>query len=179
MSAAPQESSVSLGRLLVLFLVAAAIVFPVRAWVLEPIYIPTASMEPTLPVGRHLFCDKITLKRRAIRRGDIIVFHPPTGEDLEMVKRVIGLPGESVEIKEKKVLVDGKALDEDYVVHKRQGERLEGDDLGPVQVPEDGYFVLGDNRDESDDSSVWKDKDGQHLYFVTRSAVSGLVRGVY
>lgn len=174
-----QESSVGAGRLLFLFLLAVGIVLPVRAYVLEPIYIPTASMAPTLPVGRHLFCDKVTLKRRPVRRGDIIVFRPPTGEDFEMVKRVIGLPGETVELKAKSVLVDGKPLDEEYAVHSRAGERLEGDDLGPVQVPEDAYFVLGDNRDESDDSSVWKDKDGNRLYFVARGAVSGLVRGIY
>lgn len=173
------QSSLGPGRLLFLFLIAAGIVLPVRAYVLEPIYIPTGSMAPTLPVGRHLFCDKLTLKRRSIRRGDIIVFTPPTGDSEQMVKRVIGLPGESVEIKAKQVLIDGKPLEEDYAVHKRPDERLEGDDLGPIQVPEGSYFVLGDNRDESNDSSVWKDQDGNHLYFVAGGAVSGLVRGIY
>jgi signal peptidase I len=175
----PEESSVSLSRVAFLALVAAGIVLPVRAYVIEPIYIPSASMEPTLPVGRHLFCDKLTLKRRDVRRGDIVVFRPPTGEDEEMVKRVIALPGETVELRDKQVSIDGKALSEDYVQHKRAEEKLEGDNLGPIQVPEDSYFVLGDNRDESNDSSVWKDKDGNHLYFVERKAITGLVRGVY
>jgi signal peptidase I len=175
----PAQSSVSLTRLLFLALIAAGIVFPVRAWVVEPIFIPTASMEPTLPVGRHLFCDKLTLRRRKIERGDIVVFKPPTGEEEEMVKRVIGLPGETVELKEKAVYIDGKALSEDYIQHKRADEKLEGDTLGPVVVPENSYFVLGDNRDESNDSTMWKDKDGNHLYFVAGADVRGFVRGIY
>ena len=170
---------IKLGRLLFLILLAAGIVFPLRSWVIEPIWIPTASMEPTLPVGRHLFCDKLSLKRRAIERGDIIVFKPPTGEDEEMVKRVIGLPGESVELRDKKVYIHGKALDEPYTVHKRAEEKLEGDQLGPVQVPAESYFVLGDNRDESNDSSMWKDAEGNRLYFVPRKSIKGLVRGIY
>jgi signal peptidase I len=173
------QGSVSAGRLLFLFLIAAGIVFPVRWWLVEPIYIPTASMEPTLPVGRHLFCDKITLKRRDIRRGDIIVFRPPTGAKEEMVKRVIALPGDTVEIREKNVVIEGKSLDEPYAVHKRKDEKLEGDNIGPLLVPEGGYFVLGDNRDESDDSTVWKDDNGQPLYYVFRKDVVGLVRGIY
>jgi signal peptidase I len=173
------SGSVSPGRLLFLFLIAAGIVLPVRAWVLEPIYIPTASMEPTLPVGRHLFCDKVTLKRRKIRRGDIIVFRPPTGEAEEMVKRVIAVPGETVELREKAVFIDGKQLDEGYVQHKRAGEQLAGDTLAPQLVPEDSYFVLGDNRDESNDSASWRDADGQPLPFVRGRDVVGLVRGIY
>ena len=178
-SSQPEPSSVSLPRILFLLAVALGIVLPVRAWIVEPIFIPTASMEPTLPVGRHLFLDKLTLHRRKIERGDIVVFKPPTGEDEEMVKRVIGLPGESVELKDKAVFIDGKALSEDYIQHKRAGERLEGDNLGPVVVPEDSYFVLGDNRDESNDSTVWKDKDGNRLYFVPLRDVRGFVRGIY
>src|SRR4051812_48647575 len=140
----------SLTRLLFLLAVALAVVLPVRAWVVEPIYIPTGSMEPTLPVGMHLFSDKVTLHGRAIARGDIIVFKPPTGGKEEMVKRVIGLPGESVSLRDKKVFIDDKPLEEPYAVHKRADERLQGDNLGPVLVPRDAYFVLGDNRDESD-----------------------------
>ncbi|MDE2040199.1 MAG: signal peptidase I [Elusimicrobia bacterium] len=171
------------GRLLYLFLIAAAVVLPLRAWVIEAIYIPTASMEPTLPVGRHLFCDKLTLRWRRPRRGDIIVFRPPIevgGEQAEqMVKRVIGLPGETVELRHKRVFIDGKPLQEDYVEHTRPGERLEGDDLGPIVVPPDSYFVLGDNRDESNDSSVWRDAKGRHVYFISAAEIVGLVRGVY
>lgn len=168
-----------LGRLIFLAVVACSVVYPVRAYVVEPIYIATGSMEPTLPVGARCFVDKVTLRWREPRRGDIIIFHSPVEAGRDLGKRVIGLPGETVELKQKKVYVDGQALDEPYAVHKREGERLIGDDIGPIKVPADGLFVLGDNRDESEDSTVWKDADGQPLYFIQRNAVVGLVRGFY
>lgn len=171
----------SLGRLLFLFLVAAAVVLPVRLWVVEPIYIATPSMAPTLPVGRHLFADKLTLRLRRPRRGDIVVFRPPVGEEegREFVKRVIAVGGETVELREKKVLVGGSALDEPYAQFTRAGERLQGDTMEPVTVPEGALFVLGDNRDESEDSSVWKDADGNPIHFLPTANVVGVVRGIY
>lgn len=172
--------AVDIGRLLFLGVIAIGIVLPVRLWVLEPIYIATGSMEPTLPTGRHLFTDKLTLRTRGIRAGDIIVFRPPVGKlDEEMVKRVIAVGGQSVELREKKVFVDGQERHEPYAVHKRGGEQLQGDSLGPLTVPKGSLFVLGDNRDESDDSTVWKDEDGNPVYFVDETAVKGLVRGIY
>lgn len=172
------ERGLSLSRIALLAALAAAIVLPVRAWVLEPIWVASASMEPTLPVGQRLFVDKLTLRARLPRRGELIVFQKPVGEAEEMVKRVIGLPGETVEIKEKAVFIDGKPLDEPYAAYKRAGERLDGDNFGPVQVPEGAVFVLGDNRDESDDSSVWR-KNEQRAPFLPLDRVRGLVRGVY
>lgn len=168
-----------LGRLLFLFLIAATIVFPVRMFVLEPIYIATASMEPTLPVGRHLFTDKLTLRARAVKNGDIIVFKPPVGDEPEMVKRVIAVGGQTVELRDKKVVVDGQTLDEPYAKHNRSGERLEGDTMGPLTVPQGALFVLGDNRDESKDSSVWKDENGNPIPFLSMDSVVGIVRGIY
>ncbi|MBI5629336.1 MAG: signal peptidase I [Elusimicrobia bacterium] len=170
----------SFSRLIFLLALALAVVLPVRFWVLEPIYIATASMEPTLPVGRHLFTDKITLRFRPLRREDIVVFRPPVeGEPGDLVKRVIGLPGETVEIRAKKVLINGKELEEPYVQHTRAAEHLEGDNLGPLPVPAGQLFVLGDNRDESQDSSVWRDAQGERVYFISLKDVVGLVRGVY
>lgn len=169
----------SLGRLLFLFLTAAAVVLPVRLWVVEPISIASPSMEPTLPVGRHLFADKLTLRLRRPRRGDIVVFRPPTGQDGEFVKRVIAVGGETVELRDKKVFVGGAPLDEPYVQHTRAGERLAGDSLGPLAVPGGSLFVLGDNRDESEDSTVWRNGAGERVPFLPEDAVVGLVRGIY
>lgn len=171
----------SLGRFLFLFLIAAAAVLPLRLWVVEPIYIATPSMEPTLPVGRHLFADKITPRLRRLRRGDIVVFRPPVdnGAGREFVKRVIAVGGETVELREKKVLVDGTLLDEPYAQHTRAGERLQGDTMEPVTVPQGALFVLGDNRDESEDSSVWKDESGNPVRFLPEKNVVGIVRGIY
>lgn len=171
--------SISFGRLLFLAGLALAVVLPVRLWVIEPISIPTASMEPTLKVGAHLFCDRLTLRRRDPERGDIVVFRPPTEDGREFVKRVVALPGETVEVRKKAVYVNGRPLEEPYAVHSRADEALEGDDLAPVAVPLGAYFVLGDNRDESADSLTWRDSDGNRLLFVPRGNISGLVRGIY
>jgi len=162
-------------RLLFLLVLALSVVLPLRTWVAEPIIIASPSMEPTLKVGTLLLLDKWTLARRGPRRGDVVsLLNPIGGEDL--VKRVIAAPGETVELRGKSVFIDGRTLEEPYAVHSRPGERLEGDDLAPLVVPEGCYFVLGDNRDESKDSSVWKSSSGERIYFVRKEALQGFVR---
>ena len=158
-----------------LFAVALAVVLPVRIWVAEPIVIASASMLPALRVGDLMILDKWTLRSRAPRRGEIVSFRSPVA-DLDMVKRVIAVPGDTVEIRHKEVYLDGRLQAEPYALHTRPGVRLQGDDLGPLTVPPDDYFVLGDNRDQSDDSSVWRDASGARVYFVPRAALQGLVR---
>jgi len=171
---------VELKRLLYLVGIAVAITMLLRSFIFEGIYIPTASMEPTLPVGIHLVLDKITYDLRVPVRGEVIAFVSPVPPTKDMVKRVIAIEGDTVEIRNKKVLLNGKELEEPYVQYTRPTERLMGDNLGPLQVPQDHVFVLGDNRDESDDSSVWKDPStGERVYFVPLSSIRGLVRGAY
>lgn len=162
-------------RFLKLFAIAVAVVLPLRSWVAEPIYVASPSMEPTLKTGTLLILDKLTLRSRPPRRGEVLSFRSPV-EDISMVKRVIALPGETVEMREKVVFINGKQLEEPYVFHSRAGERLEGDTLAPLVVPPKSFFVLGDNRDESSDSSVWKDPEGKPLRFLRLSLVQGLVR---
>lgn len=166
----------SLARLAVLFLVAVGVVWPVRAWVGEPIVVASGSMEPTLRVGTLLILDKLTLDGRRPRRGEIVSLIAPGGGERGLLKRVIALPGETVELRAKAVFVDGRPLSEPYAVHKRAGERLKGDDLGPWVVPEGAVFVLGDNRDESNDSSTWTGPDGAPAPFVPYERLEGLVR---
>jgi len=162
-------------RLLKLFAIALAVVLPVRTWVAEPVYVASPSMEPALRTGTLLVLDKLTLRLRAPRRGDILSFRSPVGGH-DLLKRVVALPGETVEMKEKVVFINGKELDEPYAVHSRKGERLEGDSIAPLVVPAKSFFVLGDNRDESADSSVWKDPDGRPLRFLRLSLIQGIVR---
>jgi signal peptidase I len=162
------------GRIFYLVGIAVAITLFMRACVVEPISIASASMEPTLLTGVSVFTDKLTLNFRGLKRGDIIVFVPPAGESAhELVKRVIALPGETVELREKKVFINGEELRESYVQHKRKGEILKGDTLGPLVVPRNRVFVLGDNRDESRDSSSWADP------FLPVANVRGVVRGAF
>ena len=164
----------SLGRLLFLVVIAVGVALPLRALVVEPITIASGSMEPTLKTGELLLLDKFTLSGRLPRRGEIVSFRGPDGHD--MVKRVIGLPGDEVQIKEKVVFVNGAALEEPYAVHRRADQILAGDNIGPLTVPPESYFLLGDNRDESNDSSVWKDEEGKPMHFLPKSALQGLVR---
>lgn len=165
----------SFPRLLYLLAVSLGLVWPLRSWVGEPITIASPSMEPALRVGTLMILDKWTLSGRLPRRGEIVSFRSPV-EATDLVKRVIGLPGETIELRGKRVFIDGGELREPYAVHSRPEERLEGDDLGPLVVPDRCYFVLGDNRDESKDSSVWRTASGQRVYFVTAASLQGLVR---
>ncbi|MEK7232557.1 MAG: signal peptidase I [Elusimicrobiota bacterium] len=162
-------------RLLKLIAIALAVVLPVRTWVAEPVYVASPSMEPALRTGTLMILDKFTLRMRPPQRGDIVSFRSPVDEH-DLLKRVVALPGETVEMRGKIVFINGKELDEPYAVHSRSGERLQGDDMGPLIVPENGFFVLGDNRDESNDSSVWKDAEGNPVRFLRLKLIQGIVR---
>ena len=148
--------------------------FFIRTYVVEGIYIASPSMEPALPVGSHYFVDKLIWSFSLLKRGDIIVFAPPTIHDKELVKRVIGLPGENIRIQEKKVFINGIAIREPYAQFKRANEILQGDNIDEMKIPADSYFVMGDNRDESGDSRDWKNTEtGAHVYFIQSKDVKG------
>src|SRR5215813_9765492 len=137
------------------------------SYVAQATQVPTESMKPTILVGDHFFLDKITfpanypaairpyLPHRPIRRLDIIAFKSPTEGNIPFVKRVIGLPGESVEVRDKAVYVNGAKLDEPYKIHVDSTtynsdawtpEELKvRDNYGPVTIPPESYFVMGDN----------------------------------
>ena len=145
----------------------------IRTWVVQAFKIPTGSMENNLLVGDHLLVDKFAfsptlsdfertfLPISHIKRGDVIVFKYPVEPDRDFIKRVIGLPGETLQMKQKKIYINGKALDEPYVhfIRPLNPERAElgdpRDDFGPVTVPPNQYFMMGDNRDNSADSRIW------------------------
>jgi signal peptidase I len=147
----------------------AVFVFFVMTFIVQAFQIPTGSMEPTLMVGDFLLVNKLVyahtvfplenviLPRRDIRRGDIVVFKSPPDLSKDFVKRVIGLPGETLRIKDKQVYINDRPLDEKrYKVHIYPNYVMDGDNYGPVTVPRDRLFVMGDNRDNSADSRVWK-----------------------
>jgi len=167
-------------RLVFLFFIAAVAAVFIRTFVVEGIYIASASMEPTLPVNTKYFLEKLTLEFRTPKRGDIVVFPSPVDFGKDLVKRVIAVGGDRIEIKKKQVLLNGVALYEPYVKHTRSDEMLQGDDIETLDVPEKTLFVMGDNRDESGDSRDWIDKaTREHVYFVPVKNVRGKILLLY
>jgi signal peptidase I len=167
-------------RLVFLLLIAVAGTVLLRTFVVEGIYVASASMEPTLHVGTDFFLDKLTPHFTRIKRGDIVVFPSPVEPGKDLIKRVIGVGGDNLEIKNKEVFLQGVKLEESYVKYTRSSEILAGDNLGPLAVPDGTVFVMGDNRDESGDSRDWKNKEtGQHIYFVPCDKVKGRIILLY
>ena len=166
-------------------IVAAILALIIRTFVVQAFKIPSGSMEDTLLIGDHLlvnkfiygtqlpFSDDPVLAIRQPERGDIIVFEFPEDKDKsyfkrrDFIKRVVGLPGDTIEIRNKNVFVNGERYITPEAVYK-DGNLTAGprDNMPPVTVPDDNYFVMGDNRDRSYDSRFWR--------FVNRSAIKGL-----
>ena len=155
-----------------------------RTYVFQQSKIPTGSMIPTLLIGDYIMVNKFAyapvmdavpgLARlekalfpiRDLQRTDIIVFKFPDEPEKDYIKRVIGLPGETIEVRNRQVYIDGKPLQEPYKVHKNpRGLNFDLDDYGPRRIPEGMLFCMGDNRDNSRDSRSWG--------FVPRDFVKG------
>ena len=166
-------------------IVAAILALIIRTFVVQACKIPSGSMEDTLLTGDHLLVNKFiygtqlpfinepVLAIREPERGDIIVFEFPEDKGKsyfkrrDFIKRVVGLPGDTIEIRNKNVFINGERYMTPEAVFK-DGNLTPGprDNMRPITVPADSYFVMGDNRDRSYDSRFWK--------FVDRSAIKGL-----
>jgi signal peptidase I len=145
----------------------------IRTFAVQAFKIPTGSMEPNLLVGDHLLVNKfvfapaatplerMVLPMRDVRRGDIVVFKFPEEPERDFIKRVIGLPGDTIEVRNRQVFVNGSKLDEPYAhyLFPVSDDETESGDVraryGPVTVPTGHYFMMGDNRDNSQDSRYW------------------------
>jgi signal peptidase I len=173
--------------------VAVILAFFVRTFVVQAFKIPSGSMEPNLLIGDHLLVNKFVfaptltpLERTLlpidpIRRGDIIVFKYPEDPSRDFIKRVIGLPGDTIEMRNKKVYVNGTPLSEPYAhfIYPPEEAGSGAPDVGssgdllqsfpPMTVPADNYFMMGDNRDNSQDSRYWG--------FMPRDYVKGVTGG--
>jgi signal peptidase I len=184
--AAPHRHSLlQAGQSLLNFIVVALFII---TFTVQPFRIPSESMEPTLLVGDFLLVNKdiglevpphVMAPASVIHRGDLIVFHYPIDSSLHLVKRVIGLPGERIHLRDGRVYIDGHALSEPYAIYRPSAPDSYRDDFprlvsadpgvdsrwwiemhslvanGELTVPADSYFVLGDNRNDSEDSRYW------------------------
>ena len=121
--------------------------------------IPSGAMIPTLLIGDHIIVDLKHYRNDSPKKGDIIVFKYPEDEKKDFIKRVVGVPEDKIEIKDKEVFINGEKLIENYIVHHDQHikpkEYEPRDNTGPIIVPPDSLFVMGDNRDQSYDSRYW------------------------
>ncbi|MDQ7857483.1 MAG: signal peptidase I [Armatimonadota bacterium] len=150
---------------------AALLSLVIIVFVVQAFFIPSGSMEPTLRTGDRILVGKFTYRFWEIRRGDIIVFRYPLNPNKDFVKRVIGLPGERVEMKDGLVLIDGRPLSEVYPTALPGGDHACRSNYAPVVVPEGSVFVLGDNRCNSEDSRFFG--------FVPKQNIVGRALAVY
>jgi len=137
--------------------------------------IPSGAMSPAIEIGDHIVVNKKAFEKHSPKRGDIVVFQYPVDPSQDFIERVVGLPGEILEMRNKKVFVNNRLLEEPYVRHTdphiipaQVGPR---DNFGPITVPDNSLFVMGDNRDESFDSRFWG--------FVDASALKGRALYIY
>lgn len=167
-------------------LIAMLLAFAIRVFVVQAFKIPSGSMIPTLQIGDHILVSKLAYGLQwpqdcsfhvsfppvtcyssetlitfgEPERGDIIVFRYPDDEDKDFIKRVVGLPGETLEIRDKIVYINGKPIEDRAYTQRIDPGIIDGainprDNFGPVTIPERSYFVMGDNRDQSLDSRFW------------------------
>jgi signal peptidase I len=183
------------GRWITELIVIVIIVLLIRAFVAQAYNIPSGSMKPTLLVGDFILVNKLVYRFSEPQRGDIVVFKYPIDPNIDFIKRIIALPGEEVEVRNNQVFINGKPLPlievgrgEENGVRKVIYEEVlpEGKkhkvqfyedfpfskrDFGPVVVPPNHYFVMGDNRDNSEDSRYWG--------FVPRENIVGKAFVIY
>ena len=155
-------------------IIAVVLALFVRTFVFQAFKIPTGSMEPNLLVGDHLIVNKMIfaptatsaeraiMPRREVRRGDTVVFKYPEEPERDFIKRVIGLPGDRLELRSKVLYINDQPLQESYAHYAMPAAAddfgASGDlreSYGPVTVPQGQYFMMGDNRDNSEDSRYW------------------------
>ena len=165
--------------------IAIVLAFVIRSFIVQAYRIPSGSMLETLQIGDHILVNKMSYNVRIPftdivlfytgepKFGDVVVFRYPEDPSKDYIKRLIGLPGDTIELRGKALYRNGKLVSEPYVhyEHPEITDRPLIDQFGPITVPENSYFMLGDNRDNSEDSRYWG--------FVTKDALLGKAWRIY
>ncbi len=164
-------------------IIALVLAFFIRTFLFQAFTIPSGSMLETVQIGDYLLVNKFSygvknpftgnylIERDGPQLGDIIVFKYPGDPSVDYIKRVEGLPGDVIEVRDKELYRNGELVREDYVQHIHPTTIGRLDNIGPITVPEDEYFVMGDNRDNSEDSRAWGT--------VERKAIHGKAWRIY
>lgn len=145
----------------IVIIITIAVVFVINRFVIYKVSSPTESMENTIMIGDKVYTYRLAYLFGDPERGDIVVFEFPDDPSQDYLKRVIGLPGDKVEVIDGVVHINDEPLEEDYLKEDPEG------DFGPVTVPEGKYFMMGDNRNVSFDSREWENK------FVAKDKIIG------
>jgi len=141
-------------------LIAVALALVIIVFLYQPVKVEGTSMTPLIADQERIFINKFVYHYQNIQRGDIVVFWYPMDSSKSFIKRVIGLPGETISIEQGRVFINGAALDEPYV----PPQFADAGYYGPVKIPEDQYFVMGDHRSSSNDSRVFGPVHSRHIY---------------
>ncbi len=168
----PQERKKSVLREYVeAFVIAILLALFIRTFIIQAFKIPSSSMVPTLQIGDHLLVSKFyyglkvpfsgttLIPWNSPKHGDVIVFKYPKDRSIDYIKRVIGIPGDTIRIKNKKIFINDKPIEDPYA-HFMTKTILKGsvsprDNFGPITVPDNKIFAMGDNRDNSSDGRFW------------------------
>lgn len=180
----PSSEVKEFAKTLIVFITIALLL---RASVVEAYKIPSGSMKPTLEIGDHIIINKLSYGLRlpffvetvynydTPEHGDVVVFTRPDDPSTDIIKRVIGIPGDEIEVRGTKVYRNKQAIEESYAQWVYGGAK----DFGPVRVPEGTVLLLGDNRDESKDSRFWTEPDGQVHPFLDIRRIKGRAFLIY
>ena len=147
----------------------------IKSDIVQAYRIPSGAMKPTLQIGDHILADKYIYKKTEPKRGDIVIFPFPADPSKDFIKRVVAVDGETIEIIDKQISINGEIIEEPFVIHTDSNifrdKKRPRDNFGPAKVPDDSLFVMGDNRDHSYDSRFWG--------FVKKASVKGKAASIY
>ena len=152
----PKKEENFVFEVLKIFLIALVIVAPIRLFIAQPFVVSGASMEPTFEDKEYLIVDQVSYALENPSRGDVVIFRFPLDPSKFFIKRIVGLPNETVELRDHDIIIansenpDGMILDESYILPENQAS-----DYLTVTLKEHEYFVMGDNRKDSSDSRIW------------------------